>query len=157
MSELLDGIDAVDLLQRVPSNVRTSLETFERAGTDWNVVGNLLAATPTAGVALTGTGQWTAGLWEAVKWEYRSFLCTESEPYAELRSEWEELKLKSSASAVTSLETLIASRLGVASGVLAPLVTWLLVVTQRVGKETVCLTLSAAPDITSVQSRSPYS
>ena len=100
---------------------------------------------------MTGTGQWTSGLWEAVKWEYRSFLCTESEPYAELRGEWEELKLKSSASAVASLETLIASRLGVASGILAPLVTWLLVVTQRAGKETVCLTLSAAPDITSVR------
>jgi hypothetical protein len=156
MSQLLDGMDAGDLLQRMPSNVRDSLATLERAGTDWNAVGKLLAGTPTAGVALTGTGQWTADLWEAVKWEFRSFLCTDSEPYAELRNEWSALKQQSAAIAVGSLATLIGSKLGVASGVLVPLVTWLFVVAQRVGKESVCLTLSAAPSVASVQTRSPY-
>jgi hypothetical protein len=156
MSELLEGIEVGDLLQCMPSNVRSSLETLERAGTDWNAVGNLLAATPTAGVALTGTGQWTADLWEAVKWEFRSFLCTDSEPYAELRNQWDELKQQSSARAVGSLATHIGARLGVASGVLAPLVTWLCVVARRIGKETICLTLSAAPSVSSVQPRSPY-
>ena len=156
MSELLDGIEADDLLRRLPANVRTSLETMERAGTDWNAVGNLLAATPNAGVALAGTGQWTADLWEAVKWEFRSFLCTDSDAYAELRKEWERLKSQSPAVAVNSLATQIAARLGVASGVLAPLVTWLFVVAHRTGKESVCLTLSAAPVIGSVQPRSPY-
>jgi hypothetical protein len=156
MSELLAGIDAEDLLQRMPSNVRLSLETLERAGTNWNAVGNLLAATPTSGVALSGTGQWTADLWEAVKWEFRSFLCTDSEPYAELRKGWDELKQQSSSLAVGSLATLIAEKLGVASGVLAPLVTWLFVVAQRNGQEAVCLTLSTAPSIASVQPRSPY-
>ena len=157
MSQLLEGIDAGDLLQHMPSNVRTSLETLERAGTDWNAVGNLLAATPTAGVALTGNGQWTADLWEAVKWEFRSFLCFESEPYAELRMQWDELKQQSPALAVGSLSTLIGAKLGVASGVIAPLVTWLFVVAQRTGKEDVCLTLSAAaPTVGFVQPRSPY-
>ncbi len=156
MSQLLEGIDAGDLLQHMPSSVRTSLETLERAGTDWNAVGNLLAATPTAGVALLGSGQWTADLWEAVKWEFRSFLCTESEPYAELRSEWDRLKQESPAAAVASLATLIGTKLGVASGVLAPLVTWLFVVAGRIGKEPLCLTLSTTPSVASVQSRSSH-
>ena len=154
MTQLLEGIDATALLQQMPSNVRSALETLERANTDWNAVGKILAATPTAGVALTGTGQWTADLWEAVKWEFRSFLCTDSDAYAELRSEWDSLKQQSSAAAVTSLATLIAAKLGVTSGVLAPLVTWLMVVTRRIGKESVCLTLSAAPSAGSVQPRS---
>jgi hypothetical protein len=144
VSQLLKGIDTRDLLKHMPSNVRTSLETLERAGTDWNAVGTLLAATPTAGVALTGTGQWTADLWDAVKWEFRSFLCTESERYAELRMEWDELKQQSPALAVASLATLIGAKLGVAGGVVAPLVTWLFVVARRVGEDDVCLTLSAA-------------
>lgn len=156
MSELLDGIDAAELLQRLPSNVRTSLETLERSGTDWNAVGNLLAGTPTAGVALTGTGQWTADLWEAVKWEFRSFLCTDSEPYAELRKEWDDLKLQSSPAAAASLATLIGGKLGVTSGVVAPLVTWLFVVALRLGKENVCMTLSTAATIGAVQPRAPY-
>lgn len=143
MSELLEGIEIAELLQHMPSNVRTSLETLQRAGTDWNAVGNLLAATPNAGVALTGTGQWTADLWEAVKWEFRSFLCTESERYAELRAEWTELKRHSPAVAVGSLATVIGAKLGVGSGVIAPLVTWLVVVARRMKKEEVCLTLSA--------------
>lgn len=157
MSELLDGIDTGDLLQHMPSNLRTSLETMERAGTDWNEVGNLLAATPTAGVALTGTGQWTADLWEAVKWEFRSFLCTDSDRYEELRMKWDELKQQSPSLAVGSLATLIGTKLGVASGVIAPMVTWLFVVTRRIGKEQACLTLSAAaPRIGFVQPRAPF-
>lgn len=157
MSQLLDGIDAGELLQHMPSSVRASLEMLERAGTDWNAVGNLLAATPTAGVALTGTGQWTADLWGAVKWEFRSFLCTDSDRYEELRTKWDELKQQSPSLAVGSLATLIGSTLGVASGVIAPLVTWLCVVTRRIGEDDVCLTLSAvAPRIDSVQPRVPF-
>ena len=145
MNHLLEGIDAGDLLQHMPSSVRSSLETLERAGTDWNAVGNLLAATPTAGVALAGTGQWTADLWQAVKWEFRSFLCTDSESYGELRKEWDELKRRSSPLAVAALATLIGAKLGIASGVIAPLVTWLFVVAGRMGMEELCLTLPTEP------------
>ena len=143
MSQLLDGMEAGDLLQHIPSNLRTSLETLERNGTDWNAVGTLLAATPMAGVAVTGTGQWTTDLWEAVKWEFRSFLCTDSERYEELRAQWDELKEQSPAIAVGSLATVIGTKLGVASGLIAPLVTWLFVVSRRIGQEQACLTLSA--------------
>lgn len=156
MSQLLEGIEAAQLLQRMPANVRTSLETLERAGTDWNAVGNLLAATPTTGVALTGNGQWTTDHWEAVKWEFRSFLCTDSEPYAELRQQWDALKQQSPTTAVASLATLIGAKLGVTSGVLAPLVTWLFIVAERMGDETLCLTLSAAPRANAMQARTPY-
>lgn len=151
MSQLLEGIDARDLLQHMPSNVRTTLEALERAGTDWNAVGNLLAATPTAGVAFTGTGQWTTDLWDAVKWEFRSFVCTDSEPYAELRSKWDALTKQSSSIAVFSLATIIGAKLGVAGGVIAPLVSWLFVVARRVGKDDVCLLLSAPPSVGLVQ------
>jgi len=141
MSQLLDGMDAEKLLEHMPTSVRTSLETLERTGTDWNAVGNLLAATPTAGVAFTGTGQWTGDLWEAVKWEFRSFLCTESDAYAELRADWETLKHRSVTRAVGALATLMGTRVGVTSGVIAPMVTWLLVVSRRMGAQDVCLTL----------------
>ena len=158
MSELLEGIDAGDLLRHMPSSVRSSFETLERAGTDWNAVGNLLAATPTAGVAFTGTGQWTSGLWEAVKWEFRSFLCTESERYEELRLQWDDLKQQSPAVAVGSLATVIGAKLGVASGVIVPLVTWLFLVARRIGKDEVCLSLSAAAPsaVGFLQPRAPY-
>jgi hypothetical protein len=155
MSTLLQ-IEVDDLLKQMPPTVRSSLETLERAGTDWDAVGNLLAATPTAGVALTGTDQWTADLWQAVKWEFRSFACTDSEQYATLRREWDALKQQSSAHAFTSLATLISAKLGVDRGVLAPLVTWLFVVARRVGAEGMCLTLSTAPGIGSVLPRTSY-
>ena len=113
MSALLEGIDAAALLQHMPSSMRASLETLERAGTDWNMVGTLLVATPTSGVVLAGTGQWTMDLWDAVKWEFRGFLCTESEAYAELRTEWDALKQRSPALAVRSLATIIGTRIGV--------------------------------------------
>ena len=156
MSELLDGMEGGDLLQHVPSSVRTSLETLERSGTDWNAVGSLLAATPTAGVVVTGTGQWTADLWEAVKWEFRSFLCTDSERYAELRGEWDELKRRSPALALRSLSAVIGTRLGVAGGIVAPMVTWLFIVARRMGKDDLCLTLTAAPGLVAAQTRSPF-
>ena len=156
MSELLEGIDTEALLRHMPSSVRTSLEMLERAGTDWNTVGNLLAATPTAGVALTGTGQWTSELWEAVKWEFRSFVRTDSERYAELRAGWSALKQRSPTVAVSSLATVMGAKLGVSSGVVAPLVTWLFVVARRVGEDEVCLTPSAAPSTDFVQPPPPF-
>jgi hypothetical protein len=147
MKQLIDRIDPDDLLLRMPSTVRTSLEALERAGADWNTVGNLLAAAPTGGVALAGTGQWTSDLWQAVKWEFRSFLCTDSEPYAKLRADWNDVTRQSSAAAVSSLAAVIGHKLGVASGVLVPMVTWLFLVARRMGREALCLTLShgAAP------------
>lgn len=142
MSRLLEGMDAATLLQHMPADVRTSLETLERAGTDWNEVGTLLAASPNAGVLLTGTGQWTAGLWDAVKWEFRSFLCTDSERYGALRAEWEGRRHTSSPAAVAILATQIGATLGVASGVVLPMVTWLCVVAHRIGTDAVCAALS---------------
>ena len=156
MSALLEGIDAGDLLQRMPSNVRVSLEMLDRSGTDWNAVGTLLAATPTTGVAFTGTGQWTTDLWQAVKWEFRSFLCSDSEPYAELRRDWDALKCRSPAVAAASLASVIGAKLGVAGGVIAPMVTWLFVVAGRMGKDELCPTLSGAAGVGSVLPRSPY-
>lgn len=156
MSHLLEGMVADDLLKSVPANVRTTLEAMQRAGTDWNAIGNLLAGTPNAGVALIGSGQWTGDLWDAVKWEVRSFLCTDSEPYADLRKEWNELTRNSSALAVGSLATVIGTKLGVTGGVLQPLVIWLFVVAQQIGKDALCLSLSAAPGIGSIPSRIPY-
>lgn len=156
MSQLLEGVELDDLLQGLPANVRSSLEALERAGTDWNAVGSLLAATPTSGVALTGTGQWTADLWEAVKWEFRTFLCTDSDGYGELRDGWGELTRKSPAQAVGSLSTAMGAKLGVTSGVLAPLVTWLFVVAVRLGEEAVCVSLSAGPGAGSLQSWSSH-
>ena len=135
MNPLLEGIDAEELLHHVPSSVRTSLETMNRAGADWNGVGSLMAATPIAGVQLVGTGQWTVDLWQAVKWEFRSFLCTDSEAYTDLRTEWDALKHRSSARAVASLALHIGTKLGVAGGVVAPLVTWLLVAARRAGDD----------------------
>jgi hypothetical protein len=156
MSRLLEAVDAGALMHHLPADVRTSLETLERAGTDWNAVGSLLAGTPTAGVAVAGNGQWTADLWEAVKWEFRSFLCTDSERYAELRAQWDEVARRSPASAVGALAAAVGARLGVAGGVVAPLVTWLLVVARRAGAEDVCLTLSASPShVALVQPREP--
>jgi hypothetical protein len=57
------------------------------------------------------------------------------------RTRWVELKQHSSARAVAALAVAMAAKVGAASGVIAPLVTWLFVVTQRIGKEAVCLRL----------------
>jgi hypothetical protein len=155
MTALLEGIEVTELLKHLPSDVRTSIEAMERVRTDWNAIGSLMAATPTTGVAFSGTGQWTVDLWEAVKWEFRSFLCTESDPYSELRTNWDDLKLRSSSRAAGSLATAIGLRLGATAGVIAPLVTWLMVVARRIGTDDMCLALSATPS-SFAQSRTPY-
>lgn len=158
MTGLLEGIEADVLLQQVPTSVRVSLETLERNGTDWNAVGILMTATPTAGVALSGNGQWTGDLWDAVKWEFRSFLCTDSEWYAEPRLQWDALKHASPGAAIGMLATRMGARLGVSSGLLVPLVTWLLVVARRTGEEDACTALSTAVPVTDfLHARQPFS
>jgi hypothetical protein len=155
MSDIMEGLDAAALLGQLPSSMRASLETLERAGTDWNAVGTLLVGSPTAGVALAGTGQWTTDLWDAVKWEFRSFLCTESESYDELRAGWDALRERSPTLAVRALAARVAERIGVTGGVVAPLVTWLLVVAHRMGKDALCLALSTVSSTGAAEPWSP--
>jgi hypothetical protein len=73
-----------------------------------------------------------------------------------VRQEWDDLKRASSVRAVGSLATAMGARIGVASGVLFPLLTWLVAVADRMGKEPLCLALSSPPGAGSVLPRSPY-
>ena len=141
----LSGIEREGLVATLPVTLGQRLVAFDSANTDINIVGALLVAGPTSSVALKGPGRWTTALWDGVKSEARKFLCTESEEYADLRSEWDGLKKKGSGLAVSALSGAIGAKLGVAAGVLSPMVIWVLLVGLRVGKNGLCAALSAGP------------
>lgn len=70
--------------------------------------------------------------------EFRSFLCTSSPVYADLRSRWQELRDESIASAAAALAAAIGARLGVSTAVMAPVVVTLLLSAVRLGCRTIC-------------------
>ena len=144
MTDITSGWTEAELLQALAPSVKAGLQQVEAAGADWNAAGLLLAATPLAGVALKG-GTWRHDLWDAVKREFHSFACTSSKEYADLRKQWKSLKEKGSHFALASLSGVIGAHLGVASGIVAPLVIWLAVVALRVGLKALCATLGAPP------------
>ncbi|MFO0454141.1 MAG: hypothetical protein ACK52I_36745 [Pseudomonadota bacterium] len=139
----ITGITRDALVATLPLTFGQRLLAFDSASTDINVVGALLVASPTSSIALKGPGRWTTALWDGVKAEARKFLCTESEEYADLRSEWAGLKEKGSGLAVSALSGAIGAKLGVAAGVLSPMVIWILLVGLRVGKNGLCTALSS--------------
>lgn len=148
MSDLLSGFDEATLLSQFPPSVMLAIEASDKQKISWDNVGTLLAAAPSAGIALKGGGRWTGSLWLGVKKEFHSFLCTDSAAYADLRREWNNLRKKSSTLAVASLSGVIGAQLGVASGVVAPLVIWALIVALRIGHKALCEAISesgAAP------------
>ena len=105
-----------------------------RLGRDasWDAVGVALAgASPAAASA-------RAGLWSSVLAEFTDFVCTDSDRYADLRAQWDELCSRSAAIAVTALTTALAAQLGVASTVAGPLVVWLVLSAVRVGTRAFC-------------------
>ncbi|HWP38102.1 MAG TPA: hypothetical protein VNL18_11170 [Gemmatimonadales bacterium] len=121
------------------------MKGMEQAGLQWEQVGATLAATPTSGIALKGGGRWPDRLWESTKAEFHVFLCTESPNYADLRQQWDALRKKSSTIAVSALSATIGAQIGVAAGVIAPLVIWLALVALRIGKEALCRAVTQQP------------
>lgn len=145
MPDILSGFTEAGLLSQLPKSVRESIATLEAQQAKWDEVGTLLASGPTAGISLKGGGRWSGALWQNVKKEFHSFLCSDSSTYADLRKEWDSLRQKSSAMAVASLSGLVGSQLGVASGVIAPLVIWAAIVALRIGKEAACAAMTEPP------------
>ena len=165
MNDPLLNASEAELLAQLPTSVSAGIKTLS-ATMDWDAVGANLATAPGNNLAIKSGSPWTGNLWQAVKAEFRSFLCTESPEYATLRAEWGTLSQKSSTLAVAALSGAIGAHLGVASGVLAPLVIWSIVASLKIGRGALCqlllqqtIGLPAAaiePDGTQVTSASPH-
>jgi hypothetical protein len=146
---LLVGVKEEELSNTMAPSVRSAVETLDQYGTDWNEIGAILAATPTLGLALKGGTDWRTDLWQAVKEEVAQFLCSETEKYGDLRNDWTELRERSVPIAVASLSGAIGSYIGIAGGIIAPLVVWLLISASRIGVEAFCQTVKSEPSSSS--------
>jgi hypothetical protein len=138
MSDLLLGLNEADLLDQLSGSVSSTIKKLEEANLDWDSVGMLLASSPIIGVALKGGTDQPRDLWGSVKTELRSFLCTDSEKYADLRKQFEGIEKKSSHIVVASLAASMADYIPVAAGIIAPMVIWGLVTAMRISKEAFC-------------------
>ena len=143
MDEFLEGIAEQELLSQLPAHLSRQLAELDSQNVSWDEIGLLLAAAPAAGIALKGGARWSGNLWTAVKSELHSFLCTKSPDYADLRRQWKGHREKGSALAIASLSGVIGAKLGIASGVVAPFVIWMLVVALRITKQSLCQVLTA--------------
>lgn len=142
MSESIEQLDEDALLSQLPDNVREGIEAMESEGVDWNSIGEALADAPSNAIpSQKGGGDWKDDLWEEVKAEFRIFLCTDDEKYSDLKDEGEDLGDMGVRLLVASLSSLIGSQIGVAGGMIAPLVVWLLTVGNRIGQEALCAQL----------------
>jgi len=133
----LKDLTEAQILKCLSPPVERHVIALNTQGVPWDQIGHLLALTPSAALSLKGPG-WNRHLWLEVKAEVYSFLCEDSEPYSDLRSEWNTLTEKSSALAIASLSGAIGSELGMAGGVVAPMVIWAIAVAVRIGKEAAC-------------------
>lgn len=145
MTDLLAGFSRDQLLGSLSSSVAAALNTLDAQGADLNIGVQLLAAAPTQSVSLKGPGRFSVQLGDAVRAEMRAFLCTDAESYNDLREQWQGLREKGSSIAVAALSGAIGAKLGVASGVLAPMVIWILLVALRIGKNALCSALAPQP------------
>lgn len=148
MSKLTVALPEADLLAILPLAVRANIDAMETEGVEWHRIGELLAGAPTAGVALKGASGFTNRLWDSVKGEFRSFLCSEGANYSDLRATWGEYEKKGAKAATHALSAAIGAQIGMTGAILAPVVIWLLVVSARIGKNALCKSLSveaAAP------------
>lgn len=134
------GISDSAFLETLPSNVRQTIANLEKAGADWETIGAMLSNTPALGVALKGVN-WKQTLWQACKAEFHSLLCTDAPTYKDLRDRWQAITKDGPNVMVASLAGAVGAQLGMAPGVLAPIVVWLCVVSARIGRNVLCATL----------------
>lgn len=142
---LLVGMKEEALSNVMAPSVRSAVATLDQYGADWDEIGAILAATPTLGLALKGGTDWRTDLWQAVKEEVAQFLCSETEKYEDLRNDWTELRERSAPIAVAALSGTIGSYIGIAGGIIAPLVVWLLISASHIGTEAFCQTVKSEP------------
>lgn len=83
--------------------------------------------------------------------EFRSFLCTNSADYSDLRQRWAELRDESTTAAAAALAAAIGARLGLSGAALAPLVACLLLSGLRLGCRTVCRHLEHGDVVSALQ------
>lgn len=76
--------------------------------------------------------------WEQLKAEFRLLLCTRDRKYAALRRELRAKGKKSQATIVSLIAAAVASRFGVAAGVLVPFCALCLIAVLRLGREAFC-------------------
>lgn len=76
--------------------------------------------------------------WERFKREFHKFICTNDEKYSEVKKELSQHSHKGQLVVVSSIASAIASVLGVAAGVLVPLVALCLLAVLKIGKEAYC-------------------
>jgi len=112
----------------------SAIAVVERLGptATWDVVGAALAG------ALPAARSGRPGIWSSVLAEFTDFVCGDSERYADLRGQWEDLCSRSAAVAITALTAALASELGVASTIVGPLVVWLVLSAVRIGTRAFC-------------------
>ena len=78
--------------------------------------------------------------WDRLKGEFRLLLCTKDKKYTTLRKELNAAAKKSQTIIVSTIAAAMASRFGVAAGVLVPFCALCLIVVSRLGKEAFCIT-----------------
>jgi hypothetical protein len=78
------------------------------------------------------------GLWDRVKREVRDLICGTSKKYADLRRRFAQLSNKSQSAIVSIIAAAIGANLGVAAGILVPLIALALAAFLAVGKNAYC-------------------
>lgn len=141
MSSAIDNLDEEELYKNLPQQVESDLKELEKHEVPWDQIGNILAGAPSTTVALKG-GNWSAELWKSVKEEFRKFLCTDSESYSDLKTDGKDIKENSAKLLISSLSSIMGAKLGIAAGVIAPIIIWLLLVASRIGKQGLCKALN---------------
>jgi hypothetical protein len=131
----LAGITEDQVLSMLPPSLQ---KLASASNEELDAIGAVLAAGPSNGISLKGGAPWVGNIWILVKQELHSFLCTDSKAYADLRKQWKSHREKSSSYAIGTLSAVVATQLGLAAGVVTPLVVWAILFALRVGKNVAC-------------------
>lgn len=136
----LTGLTEEALLAQLPEPVRERIGEMSRRSVSEDQIGAVLALAPGGSIARKGAGSWRNDLWPAVVQELRVLCCTDDPRYADIREKWSGLQGDTASTAVAALSGAIGATLGLAAGVVAPLVVWGLVTILRLGLGVFCRT-----------------
>ena len=100
------------------------------------------AAMKSGGEAVMGFGM-GAGLWDAIKTEFRILVCTDDAKYGDIREAAGKLRGEHTSALVAMLAAALGAAIGVAASVIAPILSLLLLVVVRIGVEAYCATRAA--------------
>lgn len=142
MKEIMNNISPEDYLSLLPAPSRALVSKMDKTEQNLVLFGRYLSEEPSSGMAAKGGVIWPKDLFGQIVKEVHIFICTNDARYEEYRKKLKEQGSPVAKTVVIIVSNAVAATIGLASGLLVPLVAVVMAIVAKITVEAWCVKVS---------------